>query len=308
MSCILHWIDVPSRLLFLLYPPLSLFFSFYFMLTPVGSVLYFWLPYFLGYLLLTEWINGGTRSSFWSEVYETVVAFPLALVAGRSLVDPRGGKFKVSPKGESTKGIQVNWTLALPLMGIAALSIAALVKTFWSGVMQTFDPEFAAINITWTCYNLGMLSVSIQACIDVPQERKYLRFDHRVPFGLRLDSRAATGVTENLSEQGGLLNFSEPISAEEISPTAHLSLPELGLFDVPIKIHRKDKDSLVRKIGVEYASLTLIQQRRIVEFLFSRPEHWKKGSSIPQIKTLSGYLRSILRLYPLAETRDMKSP
>ena len=82
----------------------------------------------------TSRLNGRNRHSFWSEVYEAVMALPLLPVTILTLLDPTKGKFNVTDKGGILEhgylDLRVVWPnlvlLALLLIGFRARRLGRL--------------------------------------------------------------------------------------------------------------------------------------------------------------------------------------
>ena len=83
----------------------------------------FFLPYWVCQALALSWLAGGHRSAFWSEVYDTMLCFPMTLTIFSTFLKPFGKPFKVSAKGETKTGLTFN-----PVVGVPLLALMAFVR------------------------------------------------------------------------------------------------------------------------------------------------------------------------------------
>lgn len=303
-ATIFYWLVIPGRLVFLLAPLCYLFIGWKPIATSVEAILRYWLPCVFLYIGLYSWINGGKRTRYWSEVYDTLLCVPIGLVILQVLWNPFGPRSRVTPKAR-TGGLLINWAFSTPLLVIAALSILALAWPFLTGSYALTNPEANLINICWTGYNLAILSVAVQACIDAPQDRFFLRFRHRLPATLRARGLSAAAQTVEVSESGALLEFTMPPQFLSAMDRVELDIAALGLSAVPVTLFRRDRTENL--CGVEFPELTLPQRRCLTEYLFCQPGQWTEHS-VTELLSLWAFLTSVLRLHSLSETRDSVPP
>ncbi|MGK7875149.1 MAG: glycosyltransferase [Xenococcaceae cyanobacterium] len=302
LSCIIYWFSAASRTVFLLMPIFYILIGWRAFRTTVVSILSYWLPYYLFSVLTTDCLNGGTRSRSWSEVYQALICFPLALTIVQTIIKPFGKSFHVTPKGLSLTGIKVNWQVANPLIITAILCLIAIFMGLTVTAVDTYTPGELFINLTWAVYNFFLLIVSIQAAIDIPQERQYLRFSHYLDCELRLGEEEIPSKTINLSEGGSLLEFHRSFLPALVDEVGSLSIPEIGLVEVPVRVVRQEQKQETVELSIEFAQLSVSQQRQLIEFLFCRPGQWET-ERVSEMRSLWAFFLSIFRLYPLTETR-----
>ncbi len=199
---IIYWFLAIPRVLFLLAPLAFLLFGLAPLRATINEVIYFYLPYYLGNIMAFSWLTEGRRSAFWSDVYETILCFPLAITIVRTLISPRGKAFKVTPKGIiDPQRININWPLIWPWLIIGSLTILGLI--YRSSPLQDtiVNPDSLAINMVWSAYNLALMVVCALVAIDVPQ-RRHIRLERREPCYLYVGSHCYSGHTIDFSEGG----------------------------------------------------------------------------------------------------------
>lgn len=75
----------------------------------------FVLPHMIHASLTNSKIQGKYRHSFWSEIYETVLARYIAPPTFVALINPHKGKFNVTAKGGLVEEEYVDWVISGPI-------------------------------------------------------------------------------------------------------------------------------------------------------------------------------------------------
>ena len=306
-ATIFYWFSIPGRLVFLLMPLVYVLSPHEVMRTTLESILYYWLPYFVAEVTMRNWINFGKRSRYWSEVYDILMCVPMTVVIIQTLINPFGPWSRVTPKGNANQKLSVNWLITGPLLALLGLCILGLVLPLLEGYMTIITPETEGILMFWSCYNLVILSVAVQASIDVPQARRFLRFTHALEYRIETSGAIITGKTVDMGEGGALLHASDELLNLPHATECQFSIPEIGLFKVPVQISHKPADRGKLQSSVVFGEMTVPQQRSLIEFLFCQPGQWQE-LSISEARSFCAYIFSALRLYPLAESRKAAKP
>ncbi|WJI25589.1 glycosyltransferase [Thermosynechococcus sp. B3] len=307
---VLYWLLSIPRVIFLLAPLAFLLFGLAPLRATINEVVYFYCPYYLGNIMAFSWLTEGRRSAFWSDVYETIIVFPMAITVIRTLISPRGKTFKVTPKGiVDPHRINVNWPVIRPLLIIAALMMFGLI---WrsSPLQETLvNPDSLAINMVWSSYNFLLILVCALVAIDVPQ-RRHPRFLRSEPCELIVGDNCYGGQTVDLSEEGARIRLNR-LPAELLddprgelhflapSPLVYLRLPIQLRWSRMVAL---GKNATALEIGVQFLPFSLPKQRRFIRYLYCQPGQWDEVR-VPEIKTAWAMIQSVLRLHPLAESR-----
>ena len=298
---VLYWFLCFSRIVFLVMPLAYLWFDLAPLRATVDQVLVFFAPYYVCNILVLSWLTAGRRSALWSDVYETILCFPLALTVLRTLRQPFGRGFSVTPKGITGHQIQVNWALISPLLVLLILSILGLgmrlVKAPWS----TGNPDSLIINMVWTGYNLVLLQICMLVAVDVPQ-RQHPRFQHPIPCEIWVGEGWLPGQMINLSEGGLAATFPNLPNPLPLSSPIPCQIPSLGLtLEVRVR-HQGTLPSGERRLAMQFADLSLAAKRVLIEFLYTQPGMWREQQVLEHI-TVWALVRSVFRWYSLAVTR-----
>ncbi|ANB71978.1 cellulose synthase [Paraburkholderia phytofirmans OLGA172] len=271
-NAMLHFFYGVPRLIFLTMPMAYLFFQMYFINASATTIAGFVLPYIVLANIANSRMQGKFRHSFWAEVYESVLAWYIALPTTVAFFSPKHGKFNVTDKGGRIDEGYFDWAVSKPYLVLLALNGCALM----AGVYRlTFGPggETATImmNVFWTLYNLVMLG----AAASVAREAKQVRVTHRIAMRaaatlLLVDGTTVACTTSDYST-GGL--------GLEVVPALPLALGDsLGVclsrgdrqFHFPVHVSRYVGSHL----GVRFEGQTLEQERQMVQCTFGRADAW----------------------------------
>lgn len=298
---LLYWFLSLPRLVFLTMPLAYLLFELAPLRATVDGILTFYLPYFLSNIVVFSWLTGGRRSAFWSDVYETLLCFPMVLTIISTLRNPFGQGFKVTPKGVAANRLRVNWRLIWPPLVLMVLStfglILRLVETNWS----TANPDSLMVNVFWTIYNLGLLQLCILVAVDVPQ-RLHSRFPLRFSCQLRTPATTWYGYSQDISEGGASLQLQPAPENPPLPDQGELVVDNLDQ-PLPVTLRwRQQQTNGTWAAGVQFAQLSITEWRALIVLLYCQPGQWQE-QSVAEHVTAWAWVRSLFRLYAVAETR-----
>jgi cellulose synthase (UDP-forming) len=282
-----------------------------------AEVLYFFVPYYLVNLSVCSWLNNRSRSALLADIYSLVLCFPLALTVIKTMLNPFGKGFNVTPKGTSSDRFSFNWQLALPLMVVFVASAFSLWTnlgiTLAIGMGQPgMSPAIAEkmkgfdLGLIWSIYNLLTLGISLLVLLDIPRPSLYEGYDLRRTVRLQIDEQTFWGSTTAISEvgaeiiltQSGLPMVAQCMNRETAQPDTNTPVEleileeRLVLQGTAICTGNKDDYPAAR---VLFAQINLHQQRRLVEMLFCRPGQWKSRCSPGELRSLWLLCKILLR-------------
>ncbi|HXI52315.1 MAG TPA: glycosyltransferase [Candidatus Saccharimonadales bacterium] len=293
-SGILYYAGSVSNLFHLLAPLLYLFFGVCILRMSVAEIIFFRLPFTVGYYMLYSWLTLRTRSAVWTEFYDAFLAPSMGLTALRTFCKPFGRGFRVTDKTQRPKRIMINRRVAWPFIVLLLLHVAGLAFAAVTG-KAVDQPDVFSIVVYFTASNLVMLWVCLLVSMDIRRARTFPRFTHRLAFELAWDDDVVRGETLYLSESEATIPRL-PASAP-VPEKAVLCLPELEFVDVPVRLRRDTEGQL----SVEFLGLSLSQRRALVQFLYCRPGQWETTPK-SEVRAVWEYARAGLRMYPLAES------
>ena len=271
LAAMLHFFSGIPRLVFLLAPVAYLVFGRHiFNALPLAAVAY-GLPHLAHSTACNARIHGKFRHSFWSEVYETCLAWYISVPTTLALIAPRKGRFNVTPKGERVDEPYFDARIARPYLLLAAVNLLALGAGIWKLSAATSDVDSLAINLTWAVHNLVILAAAIAAACELPQVRSSHRVPVELPAMLRLgDGRTMRCATRDLGRDGASI----ALPAE--TRLSHRERVWLSLFsfgeEQPLPGEVVERSS--KTVRVRFTALALDQERHLVRSIFSRADAW----------------------------------
>jgi cellulose synthase (UDP-forming) len=271
LAAMLHFFSGIPRLVFLIAPVAYLVFGRHiFNALPLLAVAY-GLPHLIHSTACNARIHGRFRHSFWSEVYETCLAWYTAVPTTLALIAPRLGKFNVTSKGGRVDVPYFDGRIALPYLLLGIVNVAAICAGALKLSGGGGEIDSLAINMAWALHNLIVVAATIGAACERPQVRSAQRVPARLPAMLRLaDGSTAAAETRELGRDGLslMLRSRPPVSRREDVCVSLFS------FDAEHPLPAEVLDVRDRTVRVRFGPLTLEQERHLVRAIFSRADAW----------------------------------
>ena len=227
--------------------------------------------------------QGRYRHSFWSEVYETVLAWYIARPTTVALFNPHKGKFNVTAKGGLVEEQHVDWVITRPYLVLVLLNIAGIVYGLWRLIYGPPEEIMTVlISLLWVVYNMTILGGAVAVAVEAKQVRQahrvemsmsaaILRADgHLFPCVLRDYSDGGVGVE---ARESGILQVGDSVSL----------LLKRGQqeYAFPFSVTR----AFDNKLGLRMTNLTIRQHIDFIQCTFARADTWALWQdSFPQDK------------------------
>jgi cellulose synthase (UDP-forming) len=274
LSAMMHFFFGLPRIVFLLTPMAYLFFGAHVFHASALMVLAYVVPHLVISSVGASRIQGRFRHSFWSEVYETVLAWYVILPALQAVLFPGSKGFNVTSKGGVIRQSFVDWAMARPYIVLLLINLSGFLVGVVGLIRSPGWPEATSIlfNLVWVTYNIMNLS----AAAGVASESRQLRLAPRVQIELPAAVIQADGTridcqTSDYSHGG--LGLVLPEGA---------ALPERG-DRITVAVLRDDYEDVFpaevqvcrgRTVGVSFPTLTIAQERAWIGATFSRADSW----------------------------------
>jgi cellulose synthase (UDP-forming) len=293
-NAMMHFFYGVPRLVFLVMPMAYLFFQLYFINAAATTIASYVLPYIFLSNVANSRIQGKFRHSFWAEVYESVLAWYIALPTTFAFFSPKHGKFNVTEKGGRVDEGYFDWAVSKPYLVLLGLNVVA----FLAGVYRlSFNPNGEAqtiiMNMVWTVYNLALLGAAVSVASEAKQVRVTHRIAMRVPATLLLaDGTTVACMTSDYSTGGLGLELPADGIALASGQALHVTLTRGDrMFHFPARVTRLAG----RHLGLQFEMLTLDQERQFVQCTFGRADAWLSGDDeTPDDMPLAGFKEVML--------------
>lgn len=272
-NAMLHFFYGVPRLIFLVMPMAYLFFQLYFINASATAIASFVLPYIMLTNIANSKIQGKFRHSFWAEVYESVLAWYIALPTTFAFFSPKHGKFNVTDKGGRIEEGYLDWGVSRPYLVLLGLNVFALSLGLYRFAFGPADEaQTVLLNVVWTVYNLMLLGAAVSVASEAKQVRVTHRIAMRVPATLLLRDGTTVACMTNDYSSGGL-GLDVPPEAIQLAPgdTLDVSLARGDqIFHFPVRVTRHAG----RHLGVRFESMTIDTERQLVQCTFGRADAW----------------------------------
>jgi cellulose synthase (UDP-forming) len=273
-NAMLHFFYGIPRLVFLTMPMAYLFFDMHFIHAPAPAIVAYVLPYIALANVANSRLQGGFRHSFWAEVYESVLAWYVALPTTIAVLSPKHGKFNVTDKGGRIDEGYFDWAVSRPYIVLIALN--ALALTVGSYSLATGDPyevPTVLMNMLWTVYNLVILGAAVCVAREAKQTRATQRIEMRLPATLVLaDGRSIACTTSDCSLGGFGLTIPEGLAIATDEPMSVCVRRAEQEFGFPVRPVWQSGTQL----GVKLEQLDFDVERRLVQMTLGRADAWIK--------------------------------
>ncbi|SAK75146.1 cellulose synthase [Caballeronia calidae] len=271
-NAMLHFFYGIPRLVFLTMPMWYLFFGMYFINAAATTIASFVLPYIVIANVANSRMQGKYRHSFWAEVYESVLAWYIALPTTIAFFSPKHGKFNVTDKGGRIEETYIDWVMSKPylvLLGVNALAMAVGLYRLAADAGE--EGPTILMNVFWTTYNLVMLGAAMSVAREARQVRVTHRIAMRMPAMLVLPDGSTAACTTSDYSTGGLgLIVDAGLSLEPGDTLGVVVSRGERQFHFPVRVTRLAGSHL----GVRFDALSLDDERRLVQCTFGRADAW----------------------------------
>ena len=300
-NAMLHFLAGIPRLIFLLAPLAFLLFHAYIIYAPALAIAIYVLPHMLHTSLTNSRIQGRWRHSFWSEVYETVLAWYIARPTTVALFNPHKGKFNVTAKGGLVAERHLDWVITKPYMMLVLLNIAGIGMAFWRMAYGPANEMLTIwVSLVWVLYNMIILGGAVAVSVEARQIREAHRVEIAMPAAIaREDGHMVPCTLRDYSDGGVGVELREADALKEDETVSLLLRRGQQEFSFPCQVQRV----FGRRAGIRLHQLTTRQHIEFIQCTFARADTWalwqdgfpedKPVQSLADIMVLGfkGYLR-----------------
>ncbi len=281
-----HFFFALPRLLFLTAPLAFLLLGLHVIAASPLAILSYALPHLFHSVATQSRLQGRHRHSFWSGIYETVVALFLLRVTVATLIRPRRARFDVTPKGGALENGYFDLAAVYPNLILAVLLAAGVLRgvagmAFGQPERLTF--EALLLNTVWGSFSL----LTVLAALAVGREARQTRHRSAVPASMPVevhlpDGRVVAGVTRDLSQTGGFIAAERPAGVMD-GTMAQLSL---AVGREPVVIPARLEGWFAGSVLAQFQPQDLADEAAVVEAVFGRADAWTAWNAYPADRPL----------------------
>ena len=265
----LHFMHAGPRLIFLTAPLAFLLFGLTNFYGYFAAILAYALPHILLATLTNSRIQGQYRHTFWNEVYETVLAPFILLPTLLALINPRYGKFNVTPKQSLVESDRFDWGMAGPYCVLLALNVLGIATAALSTDVERAGA--LSMNAMWASYNVLILGVAIAVAWERRQRRRTFRLPVRAAVMVELDGVGVYNCdTLDLSLGGAAVSVPTAFRVEPGERVGFIFRLHDGTHRLAGKVEHTDLKSL----RLSFPRMTLSDEQQLTRLIYSRADAW----------------------------------
>ncbi len=303
-----HFLFAIPRLIFLVAPlAYLLLYQNIIAASPLAIIAYA-LPHIFHSVATNSRIQKNWRHSFWSEIYETVLALFLVRVTLVTLASPRRGKFNVTAKGGLLENGYFDLRAVYPNLILAVFLIAGILRGLISLIFFKNDLlvfQALLLNTIWAVFSLLAVMAALAVGRETRQVRSRARVNAAMPIVIYLpDGRVVTGTTRDLSQGGGQMQVDRP---EGVPSGANIHIEfTLGVEPllVPARVLRWEGQVL----QVRFMPASIADEARVVQAVFGRADAWTDWSGNKHDQPVMSLWRVLVSIKGLFRPPDRTPP
>ncbi|MGE0226135.1 MAG: UDP-forming cellulose synthase catalytic subunit [Acetobacteraceae bacterium] len=300
LNAMMHFFFALPRLVFLTAPLAFLLLGQNIISASPWAIVAYALPHIFHSIATNARIQGNWRHSFWSEIYETVLALFLVRITLVTLISPRRGRFNVTEKGGLLSSGYFDIAAVYPNLILCGVLMVGLLRGLYGMVVQeTTQLEFQAflLNSIWVTFSVLTVMAALAVGRETRQIRNRARVPARLPAVLYLpDGRALQAVSQDISLGGVALAVDRPDDLpDDGEMVLEFSFASERLI-LPIQVEHWRN----RVLHASWRVAEIADEIKVVRLVFGRADAWVDWDRYPKDRpmvSLWQVLVSILGLF-----------
>ncbi len=294
VNAMLHFMSGIPRLVFLTAPLAFLLLHAYIIYAPAIMIALFVLPHMVHASLTNSKIQGKYRHSFWSEIYETVLAWYIAPPTMVALFNPHKGKFNVTAKGGLVEEEYVDWVISRPYIYLVLINLVGILVGVWRYFYGPANEVLTVfVSMAWVFYNLIILGGAVAVSVESKQVRRAHRVEMSMPAAIaREDGHLFSCTVHDFSDGGMGIKIngqSQVLEGQKVSLLLKRGQQEYVFPTMVVRVSGNE-------VGLQLLPLSTQQHIDFVQCTFARADTWALWQdSFPEDKPLES-LMDILKL------------
>ena len=271
-NAMMHFLSGIPRIIFLIAPLAFLLLHAYIIFAPALAIALYVIPHMVQANLTNSKIQGNYRHTFWSEIYETVLAWYIARPTTVALFSPHKGKFNVTAKGGLIDEEYLDWKINKPYVFLAFLNIVGLVFGIWRLFSGPSD-EIATVimSMLWVIYNMLILGGAVAVSLETKQVRNAHRVSIAIPASVMTKSGHLYPCTLSDYSDGGIGIKLSTHNLIKIGDNLSLVLKRgQREFIFPVTAVRVNP----QEIGLQLQTMSKQQHIDFIQCTFARSDTW----------------------------------
>jgi len=274
LQALIHFLFAIPRIVFLTAPLAFLLLGLNIIAASPLAIVAYALPHIFHSVATNSRLLRNNRHSFWSEIYETVLALFLVRVSIVTLFAPKRGTFNVTNKGGLLENGYFDFGAVYPNLILTFFLLAGVIRGLVSMIFfQTEQLTFQALllNTIWGTVSLLIVMAALAVGRETRQLRSRARVRAAVPVSIYLpDGRAIPGITQDLSQGGSSVVSERPQGVTDGSMVQFEFLIGAEAVVIPARLIRWTE----RSLQVSWEPANISDEAAVVQVVFGRADAW----------------------------------
>jgi cellulose synthase (UDP-forming) len=304
LQAMMHFLFGLPRVVFLTSPLAYLLFDINVIAASPLAIVAYALPHIFHAVATNSRLQRNNRHSFWSEIYETVLALFLVRVTLVTVVAPRRGKFNVTSKGGLLENGYFDLSAVYPNLILVFVLLVGVLRGLVSMIFfHTEQLVFQALllNTIWAAISLLVVTAALAVGRETRQIRSRARVRAAVPVAVYLpDGRAISGVTQDLSQGGSAVIADRPLGVTDGSLVQFEFIIGGDPIVIPARLIRWEQ----RNLQASFQPESVADEAAIVQVVFGRADAWTDWAAYPVDRPLMSLWRVLVSIRGLFRPPD----
>ncbi len=235
------------------------------------------------------WLANGKWLPLVSPALQLLISLQILPVIMATLIKPFGKPLldfvHVTPKGKDAHGNErINWSALRWLLAIIVCTAGGIAIYLLDDYKYANHPVELMTIFFWTAVNLIIAAIAVLGCISPSYRRSEERFPIEIAVTVATSGGPVSGRTRDISLNGCLLGFSEPVALGD--GPIHIRLDELG--EITGRIVRQIG---TKELAIEFQGMSKSTQTALFSRIFLNPDNHCRHLEGPEKLYLACFMR-----------------
>jgi cellulose synthase (UDP-forming) len=304
LQAMMHFLFGLPRVVFLTAPLAYLLFDINVIAASPLAIVAYAMPHIFHAVATNSRLQRNNRHSFWSEIYETVLAFFLVRVTLVTLFAPRRGKFNVTNKGGLLENGYFDLGAVYPNLILTFVLLVGVLRGLVSMIFFKSEQlifQALLLNTIWAGVSLLVVTAALAVGRETRQLRSRARIRAAVPVAIYLpDGRAISGITQDLSQGGSAVVADRPLGVTDGSLIQFEFIIGGDPVVIPARLIRWEQ----RSLQVAFQPQSVADEAAIVQVVFGRADAWTDWAAYPVDRPITSLWRVLVSIRGLFRPPD----
>lgn len=278
MAAATNYFFAIPRMMFLLAPLAYLFLGVTMIAASPYELAVYALPHLFHTTMTMSRLQGRWRYSFWSEIYESMLAPFLVRMTFVTMLAPHKGSFNVTDKGGLLDQERFDWRASYPSVIMAVILAVGLCAGIWAAIVhynETLVFRAMAVNSIWVLFSLIIVLGGVAAARETRQRRRNHRVVANIPFELT-DGQGQVIACNAVDVSMGGCQLQVPVPSSDAAGAEVSVRWSLASGQVTMRatiIARREG-----RVHLKWVIPGLAEENEVVGLVFGRDDAWAQWS------------------------------